>query len=633
MQKFKDLTIFSSIKRLITICYDLLIIPFAWLGAYCLKFNFEPIPNVTWHNAIAVFPIVILLQTLCYWRFGLHRGMWRFASIPDLLRIFQATIMGSGLIALALLFFTNAQLIPRSIVPIYALLLIILLGGSRLFVRWSKEHGRLFAKGKRVLVIGAGQAGEGLVRDLLRYVDKQYFPIAFVDDAPNKRGKEIHGIRVMGKCEDIPELVKNCSIDFIIIALPSATSSRMREIMGYCMQTKLPVRTLPSLKDIANGLVNINSLREVSLEDLLGREPINLEWDKINKKIQNKVLLVTGGGGSIGSELCRQIAKLGPKKLIIIEHSEYNLYALEQEFRQSFPHLNLRSHLCCVTDNVAIKQLMQRYMPDMVFHAAAYKHVPMLEMQIRAAILNNVLGTKIVADAAVAAGVKEFILISTDKAVNPTNIMGATKRIAEIFCQNYNAQARTKFITVRFGNVLGSAGSVVPLFKQQLVSGGPLTVTHPEITRYFMTIPEASELILQASVLGQGGEIFVLDMGEPIKITYLAEQIIRLSGRSLNEIKLVYTGLRPGEKLHEELFHEKETLCQTTHQKILRAEHRNVAWKVLQEASMAIEKACIDYDDSALYRLIISLVPEYLQNGNVDEDIHHERLKLIKART
>jgi len=627
------MTIFSSARRLITISYDLLILPLAWFGAYFLRFNFEPIPHPVLNHAIEVLPLVMFLQVLCYWRFGLHRGVWRFASIPDLLRIIQTTVIGSGLITLALFFFTKVQLIPRSVIPIYALLLIILLGGSRLLVRWKKDYGRLFTQGKRVLIVGAGQAGEGLVRDLLRYVDKQYFPLAFVDDDSRKQNKEIQGVRVVGKCRDIPNIIAQIPIDLIIIALPSASSARMREIMEYCGQTKVPVRTLPSLKDIANGLININSLREVSLEDLLGREPINLEWQKINKKIQNKVLLVTGAGGSIGSELCRQIAKLGPKKLVVIEHSEYNLYALEQEFKQSFPHLVLRSHLCSVTDEIAIRQLMRRYVPDIVFHAAAYKHVPMLENQIRTAVLNNVIGTKIVAEAAVAAGVKEFVLISTDKAVNPTNVMGATKRIAEIFCQNYNQQVETKFTTVRFGNVLGSAGSVVPLFKQQLAAGGPLTVTHPDITRYFMTIPEASQLILQASVLGKGGEIFVLDMGEPIKISYLAEQMIRLSGRSLDEVGIVYTGLRPGEKLHEELFHEQEQLGETTHSKILHAQHREISWDLLKQLFGEIKLACDQFEYDKLHEIIYTLVPEFhnSQQANLASADFQPQLKLIRT--
>lgn len=622
--------LFSSAKRLVTVSYDLLIIPIAWFGAYWLRFNFEPIPNEIILHAITVSPLVILLQALCYLRFGLHRGMWRFASIPDLLRIIKASLIGSGLIGLALIFFTNVQLVPRSVVAIYALLMVIMLGGSRLVVRWGKDYSRLFAQGKRVLIIGAGRAGEGLVRDLLRYVDKQYYPIAFVDDDTNKLGKEIQGVRVVGKCRDIPHIVKRLHIDLIIIAIPSANSSRMRDIMEFCTQARVPVRTLPSLKDIANGLINVNTLREVSLEDLLGREPVNLEWDKINKKIQNKVLLVTGGGGSIGSELCRQIAKLGPKKLIVIEHSEYNLYTLEQEFKQKFPHLTMRPHLCSVTDEIAINQLMQRYKPDIVFHAAAYKHVPMLESQIRTAVLNNVIGTKIVAEAAVIANVKEFVLISTDKAVNPTNIMGATKRIAEIFCQNYNDNAKTRFLTVRFGNVLGSAGSVVPLFKQQLANGGPLTVTHPDITRYFMTIPEAAQLILQASTIGKGGEIFVLDMGEPIKIRYLAEQMIRLSGQSTDEIKIIYTGLRPGEKLHEELFHEQEALTQTSHKKILKAKHRVIEWEQLQQYFSEIKLACDQFNFEKLQEVAMILVPEYQQNEN-GPHVEAPQLKLIKV--
>lgn len=613
---------YPALKKLITISYDLLIIPFAWLGAYWLRFNFEPIPILVWQNALHVLPFVILLQFLCYWRFGLHRGMWRFASIPDLLRIFQASIVGSGLIAVALFLFNHIELVPRSVIPIYFLLLIIMLGSSRLMVRYIKNYRHLFPKGKAVLIIGAGQAGEGLVRDLLRYVDKQYIPIALIDDDPAKQGKEIHGIRVMGQCKDIPEIIRKMPIDLIIIAIPSATSVRMREIIAYCNEATIPVRTLPGIEDITNGTVSVKNIREVSLDDLLGRDPVNLEWDKISKKIQGRILLVTGAGGSIGSELCRQIAKLGPKKLIVVEHSEYNLYALEQELKQSFTHLNLRVQLCSVTDEIEITAVMQRYVPDIVFHAAAYKHVPLLETQIRTAVLNNVIGTQVVAEAAVSVGVKEFVLISTDKAVNPTNIMGTTKRIAEIFCQNFNNHSTTRFITVRFGNVLGSAGSVIPLFSKQLAKGGPLTVTHPEITRYFMTIPEASQLILQAAVLGKGGEIFVLDMGEAIKITYLAEQMIRLSGNRLNDIEIIYTGLRPGEKLHEELFHEQEALAKTSHKKILKAKHREIEWSLLQRYFAEIKSACDAFNFEWLQAVAVALVPEYQQeveNKNTSE--------------
>ena len=393
----------------------------------------------------------------------------------------------------------------------------VLLGGSRLFYRLSKNKLKNISNFERVLIIGAGQAGEGLVRDFLRDINSKYKPVAFLDDDKNKIGQEIHGIRVVAAVNQLEEVVRDYSIELIIIALPSASSITMQRMVKLCEETKIRFRTLPSLKDLASGRISINSLREVSIEDLLGREPVFLNRDEIQNEIKDKIVLVSGGGGSIGSELCRQIAIFSPEKLIVLEQSEFNLYTVELEFKEKFPHLSFVGYLVDVGDTVAVNVSMELHKPQLVFHAAAYKHVPILETQLRAAVKNNILGTCSVAKAAVRNNVEKFVLISTDKAVNPTNIMGATKRAAEIFCQNINKHSSTRFVTVRFGNVLDSAGSVVPLFRKQIAQGGPVTVTHPEITRYFMTIPEASQLILQAMLLGQGGEIFVLDMGEPIK--------------------------------------------------------------------------------------------------------------------
>lgn len=599
-------------NRLIALLHDSVAIPVAWVLAYWLRFNLSAIPHPVFRHVITLLIFVIPIQISAYWVFGLYRSIWRFASLPDLVRIIKAVVVGVSLSALALFLFSRMEGVPRSIFPLYGLLLIVLLGGSRLFYRWFRNQFKDFSDAKRVLIVGAGHAGEGLVRDLLRDVTKKYKPIALVDDNRQMHGQEIHGVRVRGGVCDISKIVRQRSINLIIIAIPSLSSNSMRRIVGYCEDADVPFRTLPSLKDLAEGRININALREVSIEDLLGREPVILNWQEINKELKNKVVLVSGGGGSIGSELCRQIARLEPTKLIVFEQSEFNLYSLDMELRKKFPNLNLYCQLGDVADPVAVQQAFSTHHPEVVFHAAAYKHVPLLESQIRIAVNNNILGTKIFAETAVTYGAKKFVLVSTDKAVNPANIMGTTKRAAEIFCQNLNDRSKTKFITVRFGNVLDSAGSVVPLFRKQIAEGGPVTVTHPEITRFFMTIPEASQLILQAMMMGQGGEIFVLDMGEPIKIRYLAEQMIKLTGLKLNEdIEIKYTGLRPGEKLYEELFHESEQLTSTQHNKIFQARYRKWDWAELSKILDLLAEASLVANENELRQCLLKLVPEY----------------------
>lgn len=602
---------FSWLKsRLIVFLHDTLMVGVAWVGAYWLHFNIGTIPASQMWLAGQALPLVLIVQVVVYWSFGLYRGIWRFASLPDLMRIIKSVIVGI-LLSIAVLF-ANAQLmtIPRVVFLLYALLLIISLGGSRFIYRWLKDRGERGST--RVLIVGAGRAGEWIARDIQRDISKKYQVAAFVDDGYSKIGQEIHGVRVIGQIKDIPMVIKQYQIDMIMIAIPSASSAQMRHILSYCEQMGLPVRTLPGLKDLTNGRVKIDALREVSLEDLLGRDPISLDWRRIWYSVENKSIMVTGGGGSIGSELCRQILRLAPKQLIVLEQNEFNLYILQLELQQNFPKAHIVGRLIDVTDRVAVHHVFSEYPVDMVFHAAAYKHVPMLECQLRSAMKNNILGTQAVVEESIAFGVKEFILISTDKAVNPANIMGASKRAAEVYCQNYNAHSNTRFITVRFGNVLGSAGSVVPLFRKQIEMGGPVTVTHPEIIRYFMTIPEACQLILQATVIGEGGEIFVLDMGEPVKISYLAEQMILLAGLKPHEdIAIHYTGLRPGEKLYEELFHESESLSHTSHEKILRADYRAWDWDALHRILQDIEQGCHHYDEQLLWRSLVALVPEY----------------------
>tara|TARA_R110000868_G_scaffold8205_3_gene42610 strand:- start:196053 stop:197909 length:1857 start_codon:yes stop_codon:yes gene_type:complete len=596
--------------------YDLCTIPIAWLFAYWVRDNLSSISSHLFHDAVNLLPLVIIVQAVTFWMFGLYRGEWRFASIPDLIRILKSVIV-AAVSVLTILYFTHNilhfahTLPPRSIMPLYILTLMFLLGGARLLYRWRREYHGFHKSGQRTLIIGAGSAGEGLIRDLFRDVKKRYLPVGLIDDNPRKMGAEILGVRVLGQTTSLHEIAKRLKIDLVLIAMPSVDGKTMRGIVEECNKAKIEYRTLPGLSSLASGEVTVNDLRPVSLEDLLGREPIDLHEPRLTQAFHNKKVLVTGGGGSIGSELCRQLTEFELAELIIFEHSEYNLYAIEHELMQRHNDLNLTVYLQDVTEKHGVENLINQHKPDIIFHAAAYKHVPLLETQACVAAMNNVIGTKIVAEAAVANNVEEFVLISTDKAVNPSNVMGTTKRIAEIFCQNLNDQSNTRFITVRFGNVLGSAGSVVPLFQKQLEQGGPITVTHPDITRYFMTIPEASQLILHASSMGHGGEIYVFDMGEPIKITYLAEQMIKLSGKTLHEdIEIAYTGLRPGEKLYEELFHDSENLTKTKHEKLLQAASRKYNWDKLVEQINLIEQRCYDNKSSEVLVLLKELVPE-----------------------
>lgn len=602
----------SRLRRTVVVfAHDVLVIPIAWLGALWLRFNLGEIPLDNWQACLMALPVVLIIQAICYQAFGLYRGMWRFASMPDLVRIVKAVVVGVLVSALALFLYQRLNLIPRSIFPLYSMLLVLFLGGARFLIRWQKDYGRLL-KGQRVLVLGAGQSGESLVRDMLRAGYDDYYPVAFLDDEPSQFGKEIHGIRVLGDSSALPQIVAKQNIDLVMIAKPGLSASEMRRLVDLCERCRVKFVTLPSLNDLTSGRVSVAALRAVSLEDLLGRDPVELDWAGIINELQGHTVLVTGGAGSIGSELCRQIARLAPLRLVIVDNNEFGLYTIQMECAKDFPDLNIEYQLLDVTDQKAMCTLMRQDAFDVVFHAAAYKHVPLLESQTRVAVNNNVLGTWAVANAAVLAKVPKFVLISTDKAVHPVNVMGATKRAAEILCQNFNDHSNTQFITVRFGNVLGSNGSVVPLFRQQIETGGPLTVTHPDITRFFMTIPEATQLILQASVLGQGGEIFVLDMGEPIKIRYLAEQMIRLAGLEPDQdIAIEYIGLRPGEKLYEELFHQAEDLQVTAHQKILKASVRKRDWSELQELLQLTQDACVNLRFDEVNHLLQQLVPEF----------------------
>ncbi|MCP5155628.1 MAG: polysaccharide biosynthesis protein [Ectothiorhodospiraceae bacterium] len=601
--------IFDRLRnRTAAFAHDLLMVPVAWLGAHWLRFNLEQVPDVILDRALAMLPVMVIVQGAVFWYFGLYRGVWRFASVPDLVRILKAVLVGVSLCALSVFLLTRMQDVPRSVFPLHGLLLVLLLGGPRLVYRWGKDRTLYDRPVSRVLVVGAGESGEMLVRDLLR--EGSYLPVAFVDDDVTKKGREIHGVRVLGASEKIPRLVQRLSVDLVLLAVPGATANAMRRIVALCDEVGVAVRTLPATQDLVRGRVSVRELREISIDDLLGRAPVSLDWDAIARGVAGRVVLVSGGGGSIGSELCRQLARLGPRSLVVLDAAEFNLFRIEQELRGAHPALALHPVLGNVRDEAMLERVMRRHRPEVVFHAAAYKHVPMLELHVLEAVRNNVLGTRAVARAAVRHDVERFVLISTDKAVNPSNVMGQTKRAAELVCLAMSRRhPGTRFITVRFGNVLDSAGSVVPTFRGQIAAGGPVTVTHPEMRRFFMTIPEACQLILQAAAAGKGGELFVLDMGEPVRIAYLAEQMIRLAGKVPGEdIEITYVGLRPGEKLDEELFHADEARQPTPHEKLLLARQRDFDPDRLEQAVAALEAACGRDDEAELRRLLAAAV-------------------------
>jgi len=600
-----------SLRRFLVSIHDVIMLMIAWVFAIIARYDFD-ISSLDMNITTSILLVLIPTHLILSWYFGLYKGLWRFASIPDMWILLKVVFLTTVVVFVGTFIINRLDGISRTSLILFPLFAIGALASPRLLYRLWRDRSfkqQSLVKQRPAIVIGGGNAGESIIRDMLR--EGEYIPVAILDDSKSLKSTKLHGIQVVGSVDQLGIIAEKYSAELIVIAVPSATGENMRAIVEQCERAGVPFRTLPPLHDLVSGRVSTNALREVSIDDLLGREAIKLEWDKIKSILEGKVVLITGGGGSIGSELCRQVARLKPSELIIVEQSEYNLYEIERELLKTWPDLKLQKYLADVRDSESVKRIFSKHKPNVIFHAAAYKHVPMLQDQVREAVFNNVLGTRNVADAAVENNADAFVLISTDKAVNPTNIMGATKRVAEIYCQTLSKSVDTHFITVRFGNVLGSAGSVVPLFQEQIAKGGPLTVTHPDITRYFMTIPEACQLIMQAGTMGSGGEIFVLDMGEPIKITYLAEQVIRLSGLIPGEdIEIKFVGLRPGEKLYEELLHADENLAGTSHPKILLAGSRNIDQEALAKQITKAETGCQNFDDEALLGVIQNLVPE-----------------------
>ncbi len=571
-------------RILLAFLHDLTAAGLAWLGAYWLRFNLN-IPTEFWPSALGTLAWVMPLQALAFWRFGLYRGIWRFASLPDLRRILFAVGVAALLIPLALFMFQIKAVVPRSVLVLDPILLLLIMGGSRLAYRAWKEHrfGALATEREPIIILGAGGAAASLVRELAQ--SREWRVVGLLDDMPTKQGRDLYGVPVLGKIDSLAKHAEKLNVQHAVIAMPSTSHSVRRHAAQICTEANVNALTVPAFDDLASGKVTVSALRKIELDDLLGRDPVQLDDAGLQQLIHGQVVMVSGAGGSIGSELCRQIARFQPKLLLLLEMSEFALYKIEQEFNAAFPNVNILCAIGDVKHAAVIDNLLSLHQPSVIFHAAAYKHVPLMEQSNAwQAMRNNVLGTYTLAHAAQRHGVAKFVLISTDKAVNPTNVMGASKRLAEMVCQSLHAAPtdtpRTRFVAVRFGNVLGSSGSVIPKFQEQIALGGPITVTHPDITRYFMSIPEACQLVLQAGLMGDGGEIFVLDMGEPVKIADLARDMIRLSGFSENDIKIVYSGLRPGEKLYEELLADDEHTLTTPHPKLRIAQARTVddAW-------------------------------------------------------
>lgn len=606
--------------RMAIVLHDLCMVWLAWTGLVQLRFAM--VGNAAHPPLWSVETLLVLAaQGLVFWYVGLYRGIWRFASVPDLVNIVKASLIGLFAIVLSLFIYNRLDQASRLALVMYPLVLSVMLGAPRLLYRSWKDHGRINSdkSAVRVLILGAGRAGDALVRDLLR--TGAYQPVGFLDDAARLRGTHLHGVPVLGRIDDVARIAPETAAKLLVIAMPSLDAQRMRRVIEACESTGLPFRMVPRLNDILEGRSMPGELKEVAIEDLLGRAPVVPDWKAMRDWLGGRSVLVTGAGGSIGSELCRQCARHGASRIVLVEIDELALITTRMRLCRDFPGIEVVSVLGDCGDPAVIRHALGLGNPEAVFHAAAYKQVPLLEEQLREAVRNNVLATETVARESVEAGVGSFVLISTDKAVDPVNVLGATKRLAEMLCQRLDDPRSTRFVTVRFGNVLDSAGSVVPLFREQIRGGGPVTVTDPQVTRFFMTIPEACQLILQASAIGSQQAIYTLDMGEPVSIRLLAEQMIRLAGKQPGrDIAIVYTGLRPGEKLHETLFHADERYRPTSHPKILQAQPRHVPADALAAALVRLRKACVAYDLEAMASLLREAVPEFVPTP-VSEDV------------
>jgi len=573
-------------------------------------------------------PFFVIVKLIIFGRMHLFRGGWQYASIRDVTKILLASwvfllviflvIAVFGYLPGALMKTVPAYIatFPKGVAVVDFFSTVFLVCTARLAFRLYREELRpISAEGvRRVLIIGAGNAAESIIREIHRMRVERYRVVGMVDDDPAKRHITIHGMPVLGTTEDIPRLCEEEDVEEIIIAMPSATHKQLQRVIDLCSGTKLKFQSLPGVQDLIDGRMTVSQIRPVDIHDLLGREAVELDDAAVRRFLHGRRILITGAGGSIGSEMCRQVCNFGPAKLVLVEQAETPLFDIHNELRKSHPEIPLTPVICDIYDRSRVMEVWKEHRPEVVIHAAAHKHVPLMEWNPCEAVKNNILGSRNVADASREHGAAEFVMISTDKAVNPSSVMGASKRVAEIYTQALNGRdgCATQFKAVRFGNVLGSSGSVVPTFRRQIAAGGPVTVTHPEMTRYFMTIPEAAQLVLQAAATGQGGQIFLLDMGEPVKIVDLARQMITLSGfRPGEDIDIVFTGVRPGEKLFEELRTKGEDIEKTVHPKVLVWKHRPTEWARVQNALAGLEALQNSPDRSAIVGKLCEIIPEY----------------------
>ena len=603
-------------RFLVIFCLTSLIIVSSLVLAYAVRLDFS-LPRSYWSRIAELIPALLVIKLGIFWQFGCFRGWWRYVSMPDLIQIVKGNILASLVFLMYCVAVYRLEQIPRTVLFLDGIFCFLAIGGIRFATRALREKFLPVKRGTemgrtRALVVGAGDAGQLIVREARLNPQLDLNLIGFIDDDPVKQKATFQGLDVLGTSADLERIAKGYGIDEVIIAIPSATGREIRAIIDHCRLTKVRFKVLPGVGDLIDGRVSIQQVRDVDLNDLLGREPIALDEARISHYLRGKCVLVTGAGGSIGSEICRQVARFAPGKLVLFENAETPLFNIDQELNNAYPELSTIPIIGDVRNRSRVQVIFDEQMPQVVFHAAAYKHVPMMEHNPAEAVNNNIQGTRLVADAADACGVEKFVMVSTDKAVRPANVMGSTKRVAELYVQALNNRSRTNFVTTRFGNVLGSNGSVIPTFKEQIAQGGPLTVTDPEVTRFFMTIPEATQLVLQAGSMGRGGEIYLFDMGEPVKILDLARELIRLSGLQPDEdIEIVYTGLRPGEKLYEELLLDAEGVLPTPHEKICVAQSAAPPYLELVERMDDLVADAKALDLVAVREKLRQLVPEY----------------------
>jgi FlaA1/EpsC-like NDP-sugar epimerase len=605
-------------RRFALLIVDTCLFAASLVAAFVIRFE-GTLPPLHTTRLLTLLPFVVGARLIASSYARVYRISWRFVSVRDIPRL-GATIAVPTAIMLALrLLSLPGQLaiarLPLSIIALESLLSFLAFAGvrvgRRLVAEISPAPSPQAPERKRVLLIGAGQTGFVIAREVASHGEGGITVTGFVDDDPAKRGQTVFGLEVLGNTSELGRLVERHQIDHVIITIPSATRAEMRAIIEKCAAVPVRAQMVPAIHDLVDGTVSFSRIRDVAVEDLLGRGSVTLDFDAIGAFLRGARVMVTGAGGSIGSELCRQVCKFEPASLALVERCENSLFEIDRELRASFPGTKLLPCIADICDVPRMEQVFVKAKPLVVIHAAAHKHVPLMEENVGEAVKNNVFGTRTLTDMANRNGVEAFVMISTDKAVNPTSVMGATKRVAELYVQSLSRGSRTRFLTTRFGNVLGSAGSVIPIFKQQILNGGPITVTHPDMKRYFMTIPEASQLVLQAATMGRGGEIFVLDMGEPVRIISLAEQLIRLSGlKPYDDIDIAVTGIRPGEKLFEEIALNEEDASKTRHPKIFIGRYRPISLDRMESVLHQLERALVAGDDSALRSQLMSSVRE-----------------------